>query len=74
MLELFRDDLARFHVLLGAPMEEDSLQTLREGKLPDLQALRVHNGTVYRWNRGCFGCLGGKAYGSSAGTTSGTWN
>jgi CBS domain-containing protein len=62
VLELFRDDLARFHVLLGAPMEEDSLQTLREGKLPDLQALRVYNGTVYRWNRGCFGCLGGKAH------------
>jgi len=62
VLEVFRDDLARFHVLLGAPMEEDSLQTLREGKLPDLQALRVHNGTVYRWNRGCFGYMGGKAH------------
>ncbi|MBV8359343.1 MAG: CBS domain-containing protein [Deltaproteobacteria bacterium] len=62
VLELFRDDLARFHVLLGAPMEEDSMRTLREGKLPDLQALRVHNGTVYRWNRGCFGFAGGKAH------------
>jgi len=62
VLEVFRDDLARFHVLLGASMEEDSLQTLRESKLPDLQALRVHNGTVYRWNRGCFGCLDGKAH------------
>lgn len=62
VLELFRDDLARFHVLLGAPIEEDSLQTLREGRLPELKALRVHNGTVYRWNRACFGCLGGKAH------------
>ncbi|MBV8454080.1 MAG: CBS domain-containing protein [Deltaproteobacteria bacterium] len=62
VLELFRDDLARFHVLLGAPIKEDSLQMLREGKLPDLLALRVHNGTVYRWNRGCFGTLGGKAH------------
>jgi CBS domain-containing protein len=62
VLELFRDDLARFHVLVGAPMEQDSLQTLHGGKLPDLQALRVHNGTVYRWNRGCFGCLDGKPH------------
>ncbi len=62
VLELFRDDLARFPVLLGAPIEEDSLQALREGRLPDLNALRVHSGTVYRWNRGCFGCLGGKAH------------
>jgi hypothetical protein len=62
VLELFRDDFARFHVLIGKPVEEDSLQQLRESKLPDLQTLRVHNGTVYRWNRGCFGYLGGKLH------------
>jgi len=48
--------------MCGKGRLEDSLQTLRERKLPDLQALRVHNGTVYRWNRGCFGCLDGKAH------------
>jgi CBS domain-containing protein len=62
VLELFQEDLARFHVLLGAPLGEDSLVTLRHGKLPDLQALRVHSGTVYRWNRPCFGCVEGKAH------------
>ena len=30
--------------------------------MPDLQALRIHNGTVYRWNRPCFGTLNGKAH------------
>ena len=29
MLELFQEDLARFHVLLGAPLGEDSLVALR---------------------------------------------
>ena len=48
--------------LLGAPLGEDSLVALRQGKLPDLQALRVHSGTVYRWNRPCFGCAEGKAH------------
>jgi CBS domain-containing protein len=62
ILEVFRDDLARFHVLLGARPQEDSLELLRENLLPDLPALRVHNGTVYRWNRGCFGCADGKAH------------
>jgi CBS domain-containing protein len=62
VLELFQEDLARFHVLLGAPLGEDSLVALRQGKLPDLQALRVHSGTVYRWNRPCFGCAEGKAH------------
>jgi CBS domain-containing protein len=62
VLELFQEDLARFHVLLGAPVSEDSLATLRQGGLPDLHALRVHSGTVYRWNRPCFGCLEGKAH------------
>lgn len=62
VLELFQEDLARFHVLLGASVEEDSLAALKEGKLPGLRALRVHSGTVYRWNRPCFGCLDGKAH------------
>jgi len=62
VLELFQEDLARFHVLLGAPLGEDSLVMLRRGLTPDLQALRIHNGTVYRWNRACFGSLNGKAH------------
>jgi len=62
ILEVFRDDLARFHVLLGAPLEEDSLQMLQENRLPELHALRVHSGTVYRWNRACFGSLGEKPH------------
>jgi CBS domain-containing protein len=60
--ELFKEDLARFRVLLGVAIEEDSLTALQHGRLPTLQALRTHNGTVYRWNRPCFGLSNGKAH------------
>jgi CBS domain-containing protein len=60
--ELFKEDLARFRVLLGAALQEDSLTLLRQGQLPTLQALRIHNGTVYRWNRACFGFSDGKPH------------
>jgi CBS domain-containing protein len=60
--ELFKEDLARFRVLLGASLQEDSLAMLNQGQLPTLQALRIHNGTVYRWNRACFGFSDGKPH------------
>ncbi len=62
ILDLIQEDLARFRVLIGTPSREDSLRLLEEGGLPELQALRLHIGTVYRWNRGCFGIGGGKAH------------
>ncbi len=62
ILDLIQEDLARFRVLIGTPSREDSLRLLEEGGLPELQALRLHIGTVYRWNRGCFGLGGGKAH------------
>ena len=59
VMELFEEDLSRFRVLLGAPIEEDPLAMLREGRVPQLQALRVYNSTVWRWNRPCYGITDG---------------
>jgi CBS domain-containing protein/gamma-glutamyl:cysteine ligase YbdK (ATP-grasp superfamily) len=58
-VDLFREDIARFRMLLGATVEEDSLSVLRAGRIPELRALRIHNGTIYRWNRACYGVLDG---------------
>lgn len=58
--ELFEDDIARFRVLLTSQVREDPLQMLREGEIPHLEALQFFNGTVYRWNRPCYGVLDGK--------------
>lgn len=55
VLEIFREQIARFRILLAANLEEDSLKVLDEGGVPTLKALRVHNGTTYRWNRACYG-------------------
>jgi len=55
ILEIYREDIARFRVLLSADVEEDSLQLIKKKIVPKLRALQVHNGTVYRWNRPCYG-------------------
>ncbi len=55
ILEIYREDIARFRVLLGADIEEESLHEIAAGRTPKLKALQVHNGTVYRWNRPCYG-------------------
>lgn len=61
-LEIFQEDLARFRVLLGGKVEQDPFELLERGEAPDLTALRVHNGTVYRWNRPCYGISDGKPH------------
>ncbi|MDC0231624.1 CBS domain-containing protein, partial [Aureispira] len=55
ILEIYREDILRFRILLGADIKQNSLEALKDGKTPKLQALQVHNGTVYRWNRPCYG-------------------
>lgn len=60
--ELFQEDVARFRVLLTTEIAEDPVEVLRRGGAPELQALRLHNGTVYRWNRPCYGVLNGEPH------------
>lgn len=55
IIELFQEDIARFRVLLGAKDIDDSIEKLKAGEVPKLSALQIHNGTVYRWNRPCYG-------------------
>jgi CBS domain-containing protein len=62
ILELLEEDIARFRVLLGAPLDEDPLAMLRQGLVPQLQALRIYNGTVWRWNRPCYGVTNGRPH------------
>ncbi|MEM7246038.1 MAG: glutamate-cysteine ligase family protein [Acidobacteriota bacterium] len=63
VLEIFREDIVRFRSIIATEGQEDPLRVLNEGRLPQLSALRLHNGTVYRWNRPCYGLSGnGKAH------------
>jgi hypothetical protein len=62
VLDLFREDIARFRVLLTAESPEDPWAVLDAGGTPELKALRLHNGTVWWWNRPCYGAADGKAH------------
>jgi len=55
VVELFQEDIARFRALMPTRIEEDPLAILDDGGIPSLAALQLHNSTVYRWNRPCYG-------------------
>ncbi len=60
--ELFLEDLVNYRVLMATEIKEESLTTLARGEIPKLKALQIHNGTVYRWNRACYGITHGKPH------------
>lgn len=62
ILEIFQEDTARYQVMLSSEVTEDVNKMLDEGTPPALKALQVHNGTVYRWNRPCYGITEGKPH------------
>lgn len=62
VLEIFAEDIARFRVLLSIDSDENPFDKLRKGEIPELRALRLHNGTIYRWTRPCYGILDGKPH------------
>ncbi|MFK7906513.1 MAG: HPP family protein, partial [Chitinophagales bacterium] len=55
VLDIYKEDVGRFRVLLGGEIDEDSLEVLKRGEIPLLKALQIHNSSVYRWNRPCYG-------------------
>ncbi len=62
VIEIFRDHLARFPVLLTTDLGEPSSAVFDRGEVPALLALGLHNGTVYRWNRACYGLHEGRPH------------
>ncbi len=59
VVEIFEENISRFSTLLAMDVEGDSLAALERGEIPRLEALQLHNGTVYRWNRPCYGVTEG---------------
>ena len=55
ILDIYREDIARFRSLIYPETNENAMEAVLEGKIPKLSALQVHNSTVYRWNRPCYG-------------------
>ncbi len=51
VFDLFEENVRYFPALLPIVDEEDPLDVLDSGGTPTLAELRLHNGTIYRWNR-----------------------
>ncbi|GAA4128757.1 glutamate-cysteine ligase family protein [Nocardioides fonticola] len=51
VFDLFEENVRYFPALLPVVEEEDPLAELEAGRTPSLAELRLHNGTIYRWNR-----------------------
>jgi CBS domain-containing protein len=59
VVELFHDQITRFRPIIITQPEENPFAVLARGETPSLSALRLHNSTVWRWNRACYGVTEG---------------
>lgn len=57
--QIFKDDVSLYELIISAAIEENSEEVLRQGRIPELRAMNLHNGTIYKWNRACYGIGGG---------------
>jgi gamma-glutamyl:cysteine ligase YbdK (ATP-grasp superfamily) len=51
IFDLFEENSRYFPALLPISTDEDPIEVLDAGGVPKLDELKLHNGTVYRWNR-----------------------
>src|SRR4051794_9561548 len=59
IFDLFEENVRYFPALLPVVAEEDPHSVLESGGTPRLDELRLHNGTVYRWNRPVYAVVDG---------------
>jgi CBS domain-containing protein len=62
VVALFHEQISRFRPIMITQPDEDPFQVLARGEIPKLSALLMHNSTVWRWNRACYGVLNGVAH------------
>lgn len=59
IFDLFEENVRYFPALLPITEDEDPLAVLESGGTPGLHELRLHNGTIYRWNRPIYDVVDG---------------
>jgi len=62
IFDLFEENTRYFPALLPVVTDDDPLAQLEAGEIPELTELRMHNGTVYRWNRPVYDVIDGQAH------------
>src|SRR5215207_3134644 len=51
IFDLFEENVRYFPALLPVCEDEDPVEVIERGGTPELAELKLHNGTIYRWNR-----------------------
>ena len=59
IFDLFEENVRYFPALLPITDDEDPLEVLEDGGTPALSELKLHNGTIYRWNRPVYDVVDG---------------
>jgi hypothetical protein len=62
IFDLFEENVRYFPPLLPICEDEDPVEVLHNGGVPKLAELRLHNGTVYRWNRPVYDIMNGRPH------------
>jgi hypothetical protein len=62
IFDLFEENVRYFPALLPICEEEDPVEVYHAGGIPELSELRLHNGTVYRWNRPVYDIMNGRPH------------
>ncbi len=47
---------------MAVEIDEDPFEVLEKGRAPSLKAMQLHNSTVYRWTRPCYGVTDGNPH------------
>jgi gamma-glutamyl:cysteine ligase YbdK (ATP-grasp superfamily) len=62
IFDLFEENVRYFPALLPLCEDEDPEEVLERGDTPRLPELRLHNGTIYRWNRPVYEVVRGRPH------------
>jgi hypothetical protein len=62
VVDLYQENIRYFPSLLPEVSDEDPAAELAAGRIPQLSELRLHNGTVYRWNRPVYDVADGRPH------------
>jgi gamma-glutamyl:cysteine ligase YbdK (ATP-grasp superfamily) len=62
IFDLFEENVRYFPSLLPVCEDEQPEEVLERGDTPRLQELRLHNGTIYRWNRPIYDVVRGRPH------------
>jgi gamma-glutamyl:cysteine ligase YbdK (ATP-grasp superfamily) len=62
IFDLFEENVRYFPALLPVVDDEDPVDLLERGGVPRLSELRLHNGTIWRWNRPVYDVVNGRPH------------